>query len=172
MKNKTFLLLRHAKSSWKNSSLRDHDRPLNKRGKEAAPRIGSLIGEQNLIPDFILSSTALRARTTAETVASTCRYNGPIQFDTELYLATAEELLRCAQIKPAPRHNRVMLVAHNPGLKDLVSSFVGKCIDFPTGALAVFKANINEWPELNCGSSVELVNIFLPRELEQDSRSH
>ena len=70
---KSLLILRHAKSSWKNLDLSDHDdRPLNKRGKNDAPRLGKLLRKENLIPDVIISSTAIRAHDTAKAVAKAC----------------------------------------------------------------------------------------------------
>jgi phosphohistidine phosphatase len=66
---KTLFILRHAKSSWKEQDLPDHDRPLNKRGKKDAPRMGKLLTDEDLIPDLIMSSTAARAKKTAELVA-------------------------------------------------------------------------------------------------------
>ena len=65
---KTLLVLRHAKSSWKNSQMSDHERPLNKRGRRDAPRMGRLLGEEGLVPDLIVSSTAERALETAQEV--------------------------------------------------------------------------------------------------------
>jgi len=65
---KSLLILRHAKSSWKHPELNDHERPLNKRGKNDAPRMGKLLQKEKLIPDAILSSTAMRASATAESV--------------------------------------------------------------------------------------------------------
>jgi phosphohistidine phosphatase SixA len=63
---KTLLVLRHAKSSWNDTALDDHERPLNKRGRRHGPRMGSLVCELGLTPDVIISSTAVRARLTAE----------------------------------------------------------------------------------------------------------
>jgi phosphohistidine phosphatase len=63
---KSLLILRHAKSSWKDPELTDHDRPLNKRGKCDAPRIGKLLKNEHLVPEAMISSTAKRARATAE----------------------------------------------------------------------------------------------------------
>ena len=71
---KTLLVLRHAKSSWKDANLEDHDRPLNKRGKKTAPKMGKLIKDEKLVPDLMISSTALRAKKTAEAVAKTSKY--------------------------------------------------------------------------------------------------
>ena len=73
---KTLLLLRHAKSSWKHPELADHDRPLNKRGKRTAPRVSALLQDEDLIPDLILCSSAVRAHTTALLVAKACAYAG------------------------------------------------------------------------------------------------
>ncbi len=73
---KTLLVQRHAKSSWKDPGLDDHDRPLNKRGKKDGPRMGRLVREEDLIPDLILSSTAVRAKNTAKEVAEISGYSG------------------------------------------------------------------------------------------------
>ena len=70
---KKLLLLRHAKSSWSDDGLPDHDRPLNKRGKKTAPQMGRLLVERDLVPDLIVSSSAKRARKTAEAVAKAAR---------------------------------------------------------------------------------------------------
>ena len=69
---KTLLLMRHAKSSWDDPDVADHDRPLNKRGKKDAPRMGQWLAEQGLTPEVIVTSTAKRARKTAELVAESC----------------------------------------------------------------------------------------------------
>ena len=75
---KTLLLLRHAKSSWNEQDLPDHDRPLNKRSQKDAPRMGKLLKDEDLIPDLIISSTAVRAKKTAGLVAKACKYKRKI----------------------------------------------------------------------------------------------
>src|SRR3990172_12140295 len=90
---KTLMLLRHAKSSWKDAEVPDHDRPLNKRGKKTAPQMGRLLSTEGLVPDLILSSTAVRARETAKAVAKDSSYKGPTELLDSLYLATAGGLL-------------------------------------------------------------------------------
>src|SRR5215510_11184128 len=94
---KTLLLLRHAKSSWKYPDLADHDRPLNKRGKLTAPRIGQLLKDENLVPDLILSSTAARAQTTPRKVATASGYAGEIRVTREIYDAGPEAYLALLQ---------------------------------------------------------------------------
>jgi len=81
---KTLLVLRHAKSSWDDPALGDHERPLNKRGRRDAPRMGELVREYGLIPDVVISSDAVRARRTAEAVAEAARYAGEILLDPSL----------------------------------------------------------------------------------------
>ena len=78
---KTLSIIRHAKSSWKDLGVPDHERPLNKRGRHDAPLMGKLLRDQNITPDLIISSTAIRAETTAKLVAKACKYKGEIIFD-------------------------------------------------------------------------------------------
>ncbi len=82
---KSVLLHRHAKSSWKHPDLNDQDRPLNKRGKRDAPIMGRLLKRKDLVPDIIISSTAIRARSTAEAVAKASGYKGEIILNKSLY---------------------------------------------------------------------------------------
>ncbi|MFZ0896282.1 MAG: histidine phosphatase family protein [Candidatus Nitrosopolaris sp.] len=84
---KSVLVLRHVKSSWKHPELADHDRPLNKRGKLDAPLMGRLLKKKGLVPDNIISATAIRARATTEAVAKASGYKGEIFLDKSLYAA-------------------------------------------------------------------------------------
>src|SRR5512137_2550352 len=84
---KTLLLMRHAKSSWKDTELEDLQRPLNKRGRRLAPRMGELLREKELVPQLIYSSNAVRARQTAEFLAGATGYTGDIRYQESLYLA-------------------------------------------------------------------------------------
>ena len=83
---KELLLLRHAKSSWKDLGMPDHDRPLKKRGLRDAPEVGRKLRELGLAPDRILSSTAARAHATARLAAEACRFDGTIELVPALYL--------------------------------------------------------------------------------------
>jgi phosphohistidine phosphatase len=163
---KTLLLLRHAKSSWKDSDLADHERPLNKRGKKEAPQMGRLLSAEGLMPDLILSSTAVRARETAEAVARASAYEGKVELLEDLYLAPAGKLLSEAQSRAHGSVGRLLLVAHNPGLEDLVEILSGTREPFPTAALAVFEVEIDEWKELELGVATRLSKIYRPKELD------
>ena len=161
---KTLLILRHAKSSWKHSELSDHDRPLNKRGKRDAPRLGRLLQDEGLTPDLILSSTAKRAQKTAETVAENCGYAGDVLTTSDLYLAgpsNYRDVLR--QI--SNDYDRGMVVGHNPGLEILLEQLTGKSEQLPTGALVHLRLPIRHWNEFDVGTGATLVNLWRPREL-------
>lgn len=161
---KTLLLLRHAKSSWKNGQLADHDRPLNKRGKRDAPRIGKLLLESGLQPELILSSTAKRARKTASKVARKCAYEGVIELNGTLYLAAPDDYIRV--LRDAPDHfTRVMVVGHNPGLEQLLAVLTGNDAHLPTAALAQIQVDIDTWSELQGDRCGRLIDLWRPREL-------
>ena len=90
---KRLLILRHAKSSWKDPDLPDHDRSLNKRGRHDAPLIGKLLKDEDLKPDVIVSSPAIRAKKTAQLVAKECKYKEEIVINQSLYGAEPKDYL-------------------------------------------------------------------------------
>lgn len=161
---KTLLILRHAKSSWKNSHLSDHDRPLNSRGKRDAPRIGQLLRREELVPDCIISSSAERALATAEQVALNGGYEEEIEVTRTFYLAGPEEYVARLQ-KLDDAVERVMVVGHNPGLEELLYELTGEEEPLPTGGLAQVRLPIEKWAELEMDGEGELVAFWRPREL-------
>jgi phosphohistidine phosphatase len=161
---KTLLLLRHAKSSWGNPGLADHDRPLNKRGKRDAPRIGELLRREELVPHLIISSTARRARVTAELVAEHSGYAGSLRLEADLYAAGAEAYLEGLANLP-DEYERVMVVGHNPGLEELLEAIIGGYERLPTAALAEVRLPVQRWRDLNDETEGELVNLWRPKEL-------
>ncbi|MFK7821425.1 MAG: histidine phosphatase family protein [Planctomycetaceae bacterium] len=161
---KTLLLIRHAKSSWDNPAMDDHERPLNKRGLKTAPRMGQLIADEGLKPDIIVSSTAVRAATTAEVIAEECGYDRDIQFTDDLYLAPPSAYLDLLSTLPDD-YNSAMLVGHNPGISELVSSMCGEHVDMPTAALAHTQSENQSWKAFETSSDADLVNFWRPKEL-------
>jgi phosphohistidine phosphatase len=162
---KTLLLLRHAKSSWKDTELDDHDRPLNKRGKRDAPRMGQLLRDEKLVPDFIVASTAKRARKTAEHVIAESGYRGETRMTGDLYLAGGEQL-RVVVAGLPDAHDKVLLLGHNPGLEELLESIVGGYWPLSTAALAHVELMMDKWSQLAERPAAHLVKVWQPRELE------
>ena len=161
---KTLLVLRHAKSSWDDPALDDHERPLNTRGRRDAPRMGEFVREYGLIPDVVISSDALRARLTAESVAEAAGYTGEIVLDSRLYMAGPADIL---SLLPRVRENAetVMIVGHNPGLEQLVEQLTGERQDLPTAALAQIGLPIDEWRDFKRWMRGTLVGLWRPKEL-------
>lgn len=132
----TLVLVRHAKSDWGDPGLDDHDRPLNSRGLRDAPVMAERLAATGLRPDVILSSTALRARTTAEAFGA--RLAVPVDLEPELYGASPRTLFAHAAATGA---DTVVVVAHDPGMSALAGRLSGEIAHMPTCAVASFR-----WP--------------------------
>jgi len=162
---KTLLVMRHAKSSWKEAEQADEQRPLNKRGQRDAPRMGRLLRETGLVPQAILSSTAERARQTALAAAEASGFEGEIQFEASLYAAPAENYLALLHALPAELQT-VMVIGHNPGIEALVADLTGEDEHLSTAAIARLELPIERWADLNSQTEGHLETIWRPRELE------
>ena len=169
---KTIYMLRHAKSSWDDSSLPDHDRPLDERGRGAAPRVGAHMKEAGYLPDLVLCSTATRTRQTLDAVLSESEAEPAIEFQEELYLAGPGEMLDLVRSVPDSVES-VLLVGHNPGTGMLAAALSGDGspervhlmgTKFPTAGLAIIELNVDRWKDIvsGCGSLKEFVR---PRDL-------
>jgi phosphohistidine phosphatase len=161
---KTLILMRHAKSSWKDDSLDDHDRPLNKRGKQEAPRMGQLLVEEHLLPDLIVSSDAKRCRRTIEKVCEAAGFRGETILTGELYLASPAAYLRILQRLP-DHITRVLMMGHNPGMEELLENFIEHYEPMTTAALAHLQIPIDRWEEIDGGTRGKLVRLWQPLEL-------
>ncbi len=162
---KKLLLMRHAKSSWDNSDIPDHERSLKKRGKKDAERMGKLLKSKELKPDLILSSTALRAKETAEIVADTCKCKKEIIFLDSLYMAEPSDILRAIE-KNAKDKKTIMVIGHNPGLEAFLQIADGKVESLPTASVAYLTASIDDWSELEKGENVKLKKLWRPKDLD------
>ena len=160
---KTLFLMRHAKSSWDNPGWRDFERPLNKRGLEAAPTMGQYMKRNKIKPDVVISSPAVRAKETAELVIEAAEFEVDLRFDERIYEATVPDLMKVvSEIKD--EISVVLLVGHNPGFEELLSRLTGKTERMPTAALANINLDINNWSDVQdlCGKLEWLVK---PKEL-------
>lgn len=162
---KTLLLMRHAKSSWSEPGTPDQDRPLNKRGKQAAPQMGKLLHQEGLVPDLVLCSTARRSRETAEAVAKACGYAGKIEAQRDLYYSDAACYLDILRHLPDQAY-RVLLIGHNPETEELVEILTGNAERMTTAAIAHMDLPISHWQELTEALDVRLLHLWRPREID------
>ncbi len=162
---KTILLLRHAKSSWEDTALPDHDRPLKPRGVKAARRIGRLLREQNLIPERILCSTSTRATETLRLVEEESQQHAATEFIAALYHCQPGEFITALHGVEAAV-NSVMIVGHNPGMEEWLQKLIGKPETMPTGCLVQMSLPLDDWSQVTESTRGELINIWRPRELK------
>ena len=143
---KILTLVRHAKSSWKDTSLSDRDRPLNKRGKRDAPEMGRRIVAAGIRPSLIVSSPAVRAWTTAKIIADEIGYPREfLQRDNGLYLATVKGILDVIVTQDVG-FSSLMLVGHNPGFTDFANYLVpGLTNNMPTAAVVSVEIDSDDW---------------------------
>ncbi len=146
---KTLLLVRHAKSSWKDPTLADCDRPLNNRGMRDAPRMGRRLADRQVRLDLMVSSPALRAMSTAQAIAAEIGYPAKdIVVEQSVYHGGAVDLLRLVhQLDDAV--NCAMLLGHNPELTTLVNQLARCSIDnVPTCGIAEITFAATSWREI------------------------
>jgi phosphohistidine phosphatase len=167
------ILLRHAKSDW--PDVPDRDRPLAKRGRRDAPRIGRWLHEHGYQPDVVVCSDARRTRQTWDLVAPELGGSPAVRFEPRAYAATALTLLYLVQELPS-RYRTALLIGHNPGLSELATSLAAPpesdraddngppaAISLPTAAAAVFEFP-GDWPSLTPGQT-RLLDHIKPAEL-------
>jgi phosphohistidine phosphatase len=166
---KRLYLLRHAKSSWDDPTLADHDRPLAPRGRRAAKAMAQHLRHEGIAPELVLCSPSARTRETLTAIAPGLGENADVRIEDELYAASAAALLDVLQEVPDEVRS-VMLIAHNPGIQDLAVSLAGggPVIErvrskFPTAALATLELD-GSWREL-APDGAELVKFVKPKEL-------
>jgi phosphohistidine phosphatase len=162
------LLIRHAKSSWDDSTLADRERPLAKRGRKAAERIGAYLRREGLRPEIVLCSPSKRTRETLEILGLR---DADVVFPEDLYSASADELLALVHEVDADAAI-IAVIGHNPGMHDLAIKLVGNDAaadavrlreKFPTCAVAVFDVD-RAWREL-APTNARLASFVVPKEL-------
>jgi phosphohistidine phosphatase len=158
------LLMRHAKSSWKDESLADEDRPLNERGKLDAVRMGKFLRENGLAPDFILTSTAKRARQTAKRVCTSGKFVAPIEECEELYFSGPDAYVsRIAEVPPTVR--TLLVIGHNPDLEVLAGRLTGESAILPSAAIARIELKAESWRDLSTSETSLLKSLYRPKDL-------
>ena len=166
---KTLLLMRHGKSSWRDKTLPDFQRPLKQRGAEAAAEIAEILHENELIPQIILSSPALRASQTAEIIAKVCNLEQKITYVNSFYMGETREFVeQLHQLDDGLE--RVMIVAHNPGLEAFMQLLDGKLEALPTAALAYISLDLHKWSDFTKDTTGELIGYWDPEILEEQAK--
>ena len=167
---RTLFLLRHAKSSWSDTTLADHERPLAPRGRRDAKRIAAHLVSLGVEPDLVLCSDAVRTRQTLERVRTAFRAATTETVEAELYGASSRELLERVRAIDDDVTS-VLVIGHNPGLQDLALALASSGFrlseleaKFPTAALATLEVPTATWRELAAGDAV-LAAYVVPREL-------
>ncbi len=171
--SRELLILRHAKSAWDTPAATDFDRPLNRRGKRDAPRIGAWLYEQGYLPDHVVASPARRARQTVRRVCKALGIDpGGIDWQERVYLAGLPTLLEVLSGCPSTAR-RVLLVGHNPGLEELLEYLGGTLLDPPPGGKRLPTATVarlalpDDWGRLASGCG-RLLAWIRPRDLEPE----
>ncbi|MGI9343330.1 MAG: SixA phosphatase family protein [Gammaproteobacteria bacterium] len=160
---KRVTLLRHAKSSHDDFSIKDHDRPLNDRGERDAPIMGRRLAEKDGRPTLILTSTATRARQTARLVAKAIGYPREfMQSERKLYLADPETILDVIG-EQDDAFNDIVVCGHNPGITELACMLGGTNIDnVPTCGMVIIAAETDSWEGLRSAART-LVDFDYPK---------
>ncbi|SDP94651.1 phosphohistidine phosphatase [Actinopolyspora xinjiangensis] len=161
-RSRGLVLVRHAKSD-RTVAGADHDRPLAARGRNEAPLAGEWLREHEKPVDLVRCSTATRARQTGELLLPELTGPPRVEHDPRLYGAGAGELLEVVRDLPAGDH-LALLIAHNPGLEELVALLSGTAVELKTSGIAVLRAS-GEWSEAS-GGWARLETHVTPRRSE------
>lgn len=162
---KRLILMRHAKSDWTGGAMNDHDRPLNPRGRKAAAALGTWLKDKNLIPDQVLSSSAIRTRETF--VRLNLPEPIPSTFTRDLYLASDQSIL--TSLRQATG-TTVLMLGHNPGIGSFAEEILGdppnhlSFAQYPTGATLVATFDIKTWGEAHWANA-QAQHFTVPRDL-------
>ena len=145
---KSILLFRHGKSNWKAQYDNDHERPLSKRGVKAAKLMGKYAYQNKQVPDKIISSTALRAKSTAELASKFGNWNSDFSLDSDIYHCSTE-ILQTIVAKQDPNINYICLVGHQPTFSFFLNEIAGEnLLTFPTASMAKINLTIDRWKEI------------------------
>ncbi|MBN2782573.1 MAG: histidine phosphatase family protein [Campylobacterales bacterium] len=158
---KRLFIIRHAKSSWRDLSLDDLDRPLNKRGRRDASFMGKFLKNKGISPDIIISSPALRAKKTAISIASELKYKKEILFDKDIYDKSAMQILEKIKMLD-DKYESIFLFGHNPELNKLSNIYVGFDQNIVTCGVLEIEFSCNKWIEVEAINS-KLISYDYPK---------
>lgn len=158
---KKLFIIRHAKSSWEDLLVKDFDRPLNKRGKKDAPFMGTVLKNKGIIPDIIISSPALRAKTTIETIVKELEVEKKVIYNNNIYEAALSSLINII-IKIEDTNNIAFLVGHNPSLNALADEYINFNENIPTLGIIEIQFKTNTWKNIS-KDNAKLISFEYPK---------
>lgn len=163
---RTLYLLRHAKSSWKDASLADFERPLKGRGRDAVEAMGRFLASKKVNISVLISSPSVRTRETVDLVLRHSRVQVEPLFDQRIYEASLSTLVQIVSEIPADKKT-AMLVGHNPGMEELLALLTHETRQMPTCALARISLEGVSWKDVGRGSG-KLEWYVTPKDLGDD----
>ncbi len=159
------IVVRHAKSAWDTEAPNDHERPLNKRGRRDAPRVGRAIAKEGWAPDHVLSSDAMRTRETWRRMKrSFDKKKVEVAFTSELYHAGLEAIAELVK-GVGDKAKTVMVIGHNPGLEEALSELVGSEVTLTTCNAALLSVEAKTWAEAFTRKKWKLELVVRPKDL-------
>ena len=163
------ILTRHAKSSWDDPTIDDHERPLNQRGRAAALDVGQWLAQHDFVPDLVLCSTSARTRETWEIIATALPRSAEARYERALYLASPEQMLDVLhKVKDAAT---VMVLGHNPGTALLATALAAnppnhpRFAHYPTAATTVYQFEVQDWGGIAWNSG-DVLEFTVPRHVD------
>ncbi|MBF9051661.1 histidine phosphatase family protein [Roseobacter sp. HKCCD9010] len=166
----TLVLIRHAKSDWDNPLLDDHDRPLNDRGRHAAPRIGAWLRDTGINPEQVICSTARRTQETWSGIASQLPDPVTASYSNAIYHADPATILtKIQQADTSP----LAIIGHNPGIGSIAYALCAKPPThpkfgfYPTGASLILRFDVENWAQIEPGMG-EVIAFTVPRDLKPE----
>ena len=168
----TLSIVRHAKSSWGDPSLRDIERPLNDRGRSQALNLGVFLAENMIDPDLIICSSAKRARQTLKYLQKNWNSDAEVIEENQLYLASVNTIIKLLD-ELGEKASHIMIIGHNPGLHMLAEQLASNGNEddlallqekYPTGTLCMIKSSADKWKKIGKAAG-KLVYLATPKQL-------
>ena len=166
---KTLLVMRHAKSDWNADYGSDHERPLNQRGVRSARLMGRVLAADAQEPDLVITSTAVRARSTAVLAEEAGQWQSDVVLEPNLYGTGVDAALQVASA--APDVDRLMLVGHQPTWSSLISALTGDRVEMKTATVAIIDFAIDEWARFPSARG-EVVGTYQPGDYVDGEYDH
>ena len=161
---KRLILIRHSKSSWKDLSLTDFNRPLNNRGKSDGPLMADYLKSKIKKIDYLHSSSSVRTFETSKYFIKQIQFV-KIQYDDSLYHCSATSILNMIS-SYSDNYQSVMIIAHNPGLTNLINNITNVTLDnLPTTGLAEIEFNCDSWSKISY-ENCNLIDLKFPKQLK------